>query len=83
MTRDGFWGMACFNALGPLQQQRVVEHGNLPFGYEPDGGWCPNGAEVEVTTMWDRFPGPRFYCRSCAIDFLTTLVWNDHTDGVA
>ena len=73
--------MACFNGLSPLQQQRVVEHGNLPFGYEP-AGTCTNGAEVEVTTMWDRFPGPRFYCLSCAIEFLTSMVSHTADDDV-
>lgn len=80
MTR-GWWNMACFEGLSPLQQQRVVEHGNLPFGYQP-AGKCTNGAEVEVTTMWDAMPGPRFYCRICAIKYLTSMVCDTDTDGV-
>ena len=65
----GMWHMYCFNGLSADQQQRVVEWGNLEFGYVPEGD-CMAGAEVEITTMHDRFPGPRFYCRSCAIAFL-------------
>lgn len=65
----GWWGLACFNGLSTEQQEMVVVEGFLPFGYRP-AGTCPNGAAVEITTMWDRFPGPRFYCRPCAIKFL-------------
>ena len=61
--------MACWNGLSPDQQARLLDWGNLPFGYEP-AGECPRGAEVEVTTMWDEAPGPRFYCRPCAIVYL-------------
>ena len=57
--------MACWSGLSPDQQEFLRTEGYLPFGYEPEGT-CPNGAEVEVTTMWDEFPGPRFYCVSCA-----------------
>lgn len=66
---DGYWGMHCFNGLSRAQQERVVNHGNLPFDFEPEGD-CPNPAEVEVTTMWDLMPGPRFYCASCAVRYL-------------
>jgi hypothetical protein len=48
---------------------RLLEHGNLEWGYEPEGE-CLNGAEVEITTQWDVAPGPRFYCTTCAIDYL-------------
>jgi len=64
--------MACFNGLSAEQQHRLVTYGNLPFGYEP-AGTCTNGAEVEVTTVWDLFPGPRFYCRRCAVEYLRTF----------
>jgi hypothetical protein len=68
----GWWGMECWNGLSEDQQRRLVEYGNLPIGYQP-GGTCPNGAELEVTTMYDVAPGPRFYCLGCAIKYLETL----------
>ena len=67
--RRGMWNMTCFNGLSVEQQVRLVEWGNLPFGYEPEGE-CTNGAEVGIETDQDTTPGPRFYCRSCAIEFL-------------
>ena len=72
MSKRGWWGLTCFNGLSREQQHRLVMHGNLPFGYQPDGD-CPNGAEVEVTTMHDLRPGPRFYCVGCAVEYLQTL----------
>ncbi len=66
---DGWWGLACFNGLSIEQQEMIVVDGFLPFGYRPAGA-CPNGAAVEITTVDDKFPGPRFYCRSCAIKYL-------------
>lgn len=66
----GWWNMTCWNGLSQFQQDRLVHHGNLEFGYTPMGT-CPNGAEVEVTTMTDVAPGPRFYCTPCAIQYLT------------
>lgn len=68
----GMWGMACWNGLSAEQQERLVTWGNLPIGYEPRGE-CLNGAEVEVTTMWDRSPGPRFYCVDCALGYLALV----------
>ena len=65
----GWWNMTCWEGLSPAQQHRLITHGNLPFGYTPEGT-CPNGAEVEVTTVWDEAPGPRFYCRGCAARYL-------------
>jgi hypothetical protein len=65
----GMYGLACWNGLSAAQQQRLIEWGNLPFGYEPEGR-CLNGAEVEITTQWDKAPGPRFYCLQCAIGYL-------------
>ena len=62
--------MACWNGLSTEQQQRVENWGNLPLGYRPEGT-CPNGAEVEITTMWDSHPGPRMYCTGCGIEYLT------------
>jgi len=72
MTEPGqhnMWGMACFEGLSAEQQRQVVEDGYLEFGYTPMGD-CPRPAEIEVTTKWDKFPGPRFYCRGCAIKYL-------------
>jgi hypothetical protein len=70
--RRGWWNMPCFNGLSEAQQKQVVEEGYLEIGYQPEGQ-CLNGAEVEVTTMWDKFPGPRFYCRGCGIEFLSLV----------
>jgi hypothetical protein len=66
--------MACWNALSAEQQKRLIEHGNLPFGYEPEGSACTRGAEVCVETCSDSAPGPRFYCRPCALTFLAAEV---------
>jgi hypothetical protein len=70
----GLYGMSCFNALGPEQQERLVVHGNLVFGYVPRGGTCLNGAEVGLefadSYPGERNPGPRFYCVPCAITYL-------------
>ena len=76
----GWYGMTCWEGLSTEQQDRLIHWGNLPWGYTPAGS-CTNGAEVEVTTMWDISLGPRMYCRQCAIKFLTSLV--SHTDDDA
>lgn len=68
----GMWGMWCWNGLSDEQQRRLIEVGNLPMGYRPLGE-CSNGAEVEVFTVWDPAPGPRFYCLTCATEFLQQL----------
>ena len=68
----GIWRMYCWNALCPEQQEFLRTEGYLEIGYRPKGE-CPNPAEVEITTAWDEFPGPRFYCRACAIDYLSVL----------
>lgn len=82
MTR-GWYGLACWNGLSAGQQRMLIERGVLYIGrWEPEGGTCDNGAEVAVETQLDEAPGPRFMCRQCAIDFLTTMVSDDHTDGV-
>jgi hypothetical protein len=65
--------MACFNGLSPDQQTRLIEVGNLPIGYEPEGD-CPRGATVAIETQHDAAPGPRFYCTPCAIEYLQTEV---------
>lgn len=65
----GWWNMVCFNGLSLAQQTRLIEVGNLPIDYQPEGT-CPNGAEVGIETQLDRAPGPRFYCRPCAVEYL-------------
>jgi len=70
--RQGWWGMACWNGLSPEQQRRLIEHGSLPWGYTPEGD-CANGAELEVETMYDEAPGPRFLCRACGLRYLEEL----------
>lgn len=72
MPRRGVFNMYCWNGLSVHQQHRLIDHGNLPLGYEP-GGWCPNPAELEIETMWDKAPGPRFYCGPCGLAHLTEL----------
>lgn len=61
--------MACWNGLSDEQQQRLIQVGNLPFGYQPEG-ICPNGAECAIELPDDKAPGPRFYCRRCAVEYL-------------
>jgi hypothetical protein len=68
----GWWGLCCWNGLSEMQQLRLIKHGNLPIDYQPEGS-CPSGAEVEITTMYDVAPGPRFYCVPCAVKYLETL----------
>jgi hypothetical protein len=68
----GYWGMFCWNGLSAEQQDRLIKVGNLPFGFKPEGD-CPNGAELEITTMYDEAPGPRFYCRACGAEYLAEL----------
>lgn len=72
----GMWNMTCWNGLDDEQQLRLIEHGNLPFGYIPRGE-CRNAATVEITTVWDTAPGPRFYCRDCAEEYLGVLRYRE------
>jgi hypothetical protein len=65
--------MVCFNALSPEQQDRVINHGNLAFPWIPEGDRCQNVAEVEVTTKFDKMPGPRYYCLLCGAEYLLGL----------
>ena len=69
MHKRGMWGMYCWNGLSAEQQARLINWGNLPLGYKPEGD-CPLPAVVEITTVYDASPGPRFYCWGCATDFL-------------
>lgn len=69
----GWYHMACWNGLSEEQQRMLIVAGVLFAGHwEPEGGTCDNGAEVAVETQDDVAPGPRFYCRPCAIKFLST-----------
>lgn len=72
LGRGWWWDMSCWNGLSSDQQRRLLAAGNLPIGYRPEGE-CPNGAEVGIETEHDIAPGPRFYCRSCAIAFLSEM----------
>lgn len=65
----GWWGMHCWNGLSEDQQARLVLWGNLPMGYVAEGE-CERPAAVGIETEDDLAPGPRFYCRECAIEFL-------------
>lgn len=64
--------MACWNGLSIAQQVRLIEHGNLPFGYQP-AGTCERGASVAIECQQDKAPGPRFYCAPCAIEYLSEV----------
>lgn len=71
--RGGWFNMACWNGLSADQQQQLIVQGYLPIGYEAEGDGCPRGAEVGIETEVDTAPGPRFYCLTCAIDYLEKL----------
>lgn len=73
-AQRGWWNMACWNALSEAQQQHLIEVGNLPIFSDPEGTACSNGAEVSIETMDDAAPGPRFYCRPCALAYLSGAV---------
>lgn len=74
MIDRGWYGMACWNALSTEQQLLLLTAGVLPFGrWEPEGGTCTNPAELSIETQYDEAPGPRFYCRRCAIEFLDAV----------
>lgn len=69
--RTGWWGLACWNALSSEQQRQLIEKGYLEIFHAPEGDGCPNGAEIALERMDDVAPGPRFYCRPCAIAYLS------------
>lgn len=75
----GWYGMACWNALSEAQRTRLVEWGNLPLGSHPEGDGCQRGAEVAVESHADVAPGPRFYCRFCAVEYLLEIPGLDLT----
>lgn len=72
VTERGWYNLLCFNSLDGALQRRLVYYGNIPLG-SPADGRCHNPAEVEITTVHDAMPGPRFYCLPCAVEYLTAL----------
>jgi hypothetical protein len=73
VTDDWRRTMKCWNGLSPDQQEFLRTEGYLPFGFRYQG-WCNKGAEVEIVMIYhDEFPGPRFYCGVCAIDYIATI----------
>lgn len=67
----GLYGLSCWNALSAAQQERLIKVGNLEIFSRAEGTGCDRGAEVGIETQGDEAPGPRFYCRPCAIAYLT------------
>src|SRR4051812_19841814 len=71
MNSQGYWQMHCWNGLSQAQQTRLIERGNLEIGSRPEAlGGCPNPADCAIETRDDKAPGPRFYCYSCAAEWL-------------
>lgn len=71
MNEQGLYVLWCFNALSADQQKRLVEWGNLPFGYKPEGDQCSRPAQVGIEVGGDdQTPGPRFYCFRCGIEYI-------------
>ena len=68
--RDGWWNMICWNGLSADQQETLIVTGTLEIGYFPEGE-CVNPATVAIETEDDVAPGPRFYCKPCAIEYLS------------
>jgi hypothetical protein len=68
--RRGWWSMYCWNGLSHEQQRHLIERGNIELGFKPQGE-CKRGAEVCIETETDEAPGPRFYCRPCAVRYLS------------
>lgn len=73
MNPTGYWQMWCFNALSREQREQVVIQGYLDIGWQPEKVECAEAAELEVETVYDAMPGPRFYCIPCAIKYLEQL----------
>jgi hypothetical protein len=81
MPNRGWYGMACWNGLSPVQQRMLIEDGVLPFGHwQPEGGTCERGAMVAIEIEGDESPGPRFYCLACALGRLIELARAIDTD---
>lgn len=69
LRQGTWWGMSCWNGLSPEQQRALIEDGTLEFGYVPEGE-CQEPPTVAIETEDDAAPGPRFYCRACALAYL-------------
>jgi len=69
--RGGWFNMRCWNGLSAEQQHTLIHVGTLPLGYRPEGT-CPRGAEVAIEFETDKASGPRFYCRPCAIVYVSS-----------
>ena len=72
-TPEGWWGLlSCWNRMSLDQAERLRTTGSPATSYEP---WdnphrCDRPAEVAMQTQDEDYPGPRFYCRPCAIEYL-------------
>lgn len=76
MPTRGWYDMACWNGLSPVQQRMLIEDGVLMFGHwQPEGGTCDRGAAVAIECEGDASPGPRFYCLPCARAYLAERAW--------
>ena len=73
LRADGWYGLSCWNGLSAEQQERLLDWGNLPIGYVPEGS-CKRPAGVSIELEGDRSPGPRFYCYECAIEHLQSAL---------
>lgn len=72
----GLWGLSCWNALSPEQQDCLRNVGVLQIGYTYEGTECDRGAEIGIERPYrgDEKPGPRFYCLPCALNYITELL---------
>ena len=68
----GWYNLTCWNGLSQHQQSVLIRVGTLPIGSKPMGE-CLQGAAVAIETEDDTAPGPRFYCRPCAIAYLNPV----------
>lgn len=76
----GMYNLPCWEGLSASQQERLMEWGNLPFGSQPEGK-CTIPAQVEITTVFDKKPGPRFYCIEHAVVYLSR-VFNENQGAI-
>lgn len=69
-----FIGWLCWNNLSEEDQQRTIITGHPPENVEinPAGRCLDPGAvgTVAIEEAGDRAPGPRVYCRRCAVERL-------------
>jgi hypothetical protein len=69
-VRGNWFNMPCWNALSEDQQRCLITNGSLPFGWLPEGK-CDSPAAIAIETSTDAAPGARFYCRACAVAYLS------------